>query len=120
RISPDLLAEFASESGMLPSWGFCFRGANGRELRYDFKEDGFKYAPFYTSRRLHLDNFLVKKLDTGSAQFMSETTVTGIDRHADGVEVYFENRQGQDSLQAKIVIGGEGEKPIVTRHLGLD
>jgi len=46
RIGPDLLRKFDEQTEMLPSWGFCFHAANGRELRYDFKDDGFPYAPF--------------------------------------------------------------------------
>lgn len=120
RIGPEFLEDFAAQSDMLPSWGFCFRGANGRELRYDFSNDHFPYAPFYTSRRLHLDDFLVKKLNPGKVRFMSETKVTDIKRHAEGVEVFFENGEKQGSVHAKMVIGAEGEKPIVTRHLGLE
>lgn len=119
RISPQLLEEFAVTSGMLPSWGFCFRGANGKELRYDFKNDGFPYAPFYTSRRLHLDDFLIKKLDRQQTHFLPHTTVTDLERHGEGVEVFYKNGEGEKSLRAKLVIGAEGEKPIVTRHLGL-
>ncbi len=120
RISPDLLEEFDATAEMMPSWGFCFRGANGRELRYDFRNDGFKYAPFYTTKRLNLDTFLIEKLNREKVRFLDGTTVTGINRHKDGVEVIYNNEKGQGVVEARIVVGAEGEKPIVTRHLGLD
>ena len=119
RISPDLLEQFAHESEMMPSWGFCFHAANGKELRYDFRDHGFKYAPFYTSRRLDLDDFLIRNLSNGCAQFFSESEVTHVSRHDNGVEVTYKNDGQEKTIRAKMVIGAEGEKPIVTRHLGL-
>lgn len=119
RISPDLEAKFVAESEMLPSYGFCFHSNNGRELRYSFEEKDLKYAPFFTSRRLDLDHFLVKNLPTEFCTFMPETTVNALSRHAEGVDIQYKNSAGEAEVRAKIVIGAEGEKPIVTRHLGL-
>lgn len=119
RISPDMLERFSQESDMLPSWGFCFHGANGKELRYDFRDEGFKYAPFYTSRRLHLDDFLVRNLDQEFGSLLSESEVTGLERDQSGVRVEYRKAGKENNLKCKIVIGAEGEKPIVTRHLGL-
>lgn len=120
RLSPDLLADFASQAEMLPSWGFCFHSANGKELRYDFKDSGFQYAPFYTSRRLDLDNFLVSRLDNTYCTFLPATKVTGIDRQSDGVEVKAESNEGTLRIKSKMIVGAEGEKPVVTRHLNLE
>lgn len=119
RINPELLEKFSKESSMLPSWGFCFHGSDGKELRYNFKKEDFKYAPFFTSRRLDLDNFLIKNLNGQYGQFMPNTKVTSLTRDKDGVRIKFEGASGEDEIQAKIVIGAEGEKPIVTKHLGL-
>lgn len=119
RIDPELLREFTDESRMLPSWGFCFHASNGRELRYDFKDDGFPYAPFYTSRRSDLDNFLFRKLPRGHARVLTGTKVTGIERQEQALEVQYQNAEGQHQLMAKMVIGAEGEKPVVTRYLNL-
>lgn len=116
RISPSLLEEFATQSEMLPSWGFCFHASNGRELRYDFEQDGFPYSPFYTSRRVHLDNFLVKRLNMGYCHFLDDTKVVDIKRVEGGMEVIHD----KGKVQTKIVIGAEGEKPVVGRYLGLD
>ncbi len=120
RISPELLSDFASQAEMLPSYGFCFHAANGKELRYDFKADDFPYAPFYTSRRLDLDNFLVKRLDSDYCHFMPNTTVTNVVKTNTEVKVMARNGVGNVNINAKIVIGAEGEKPIVTRHLGIE
>lgn len=121
RIDPSLLEKFGESAQMLPSWGFCFRGPNGKELRYDFREDGFPYAPFYTSRRSDLDAFLVANLpEGGSGEFWPQTKVTGLHRQTDGIVVHYERAGESHSLKAKIVVGAEGEKPVVTRHLGLE
>ncbi|HAD98129.1 MAG TPA: hypothetical protein DCG19_12035 [Cryomorphaceae bacterium] len=120
RISPGFLEEFIEECDMLPCWGFCFRDVNGKELRYDFKDAGFPYAPIFTSRRMEMDNFLVGKLNPEYCQFMPETLVEGISRTPDDVTITYRNKEGESSVQAKMVIGAEGEKPVVTRYLGLD
>lgn len=105
---------------MLPSWGFCFHASNGKELRYDFRNDGFPVAPFYTSRRLDLDYFLVRNLTDEYGKLLSDSEVTGITRHDGGVDVTYVSGGLEHVIKAKMVIGAEGEKPIVTRHLGLD
>jgi geranylgeranyl reductase family protein len=120
RISPALLEEFANQAQMQPSHGFCFHSANGRELRYSFKEEHFPYAPFYTSRRLDLDNFLVQRLDMDYCHFMPNTKVTNVVKTTGAVMVMGRNGVGDVSIEAKIVVGAEGEKPVVTRHLGIE
>src|SRR5690606_12923831 len=107
-----LLEEFITESEMLPSWGFCFRASNGKELRYDFRNDGFPYAPFFTSRRLDLDGFLTNRLDHGCCTFMTSTEVTSMTEHAEGIEVFFKKGEEKGSLHTKLLIGAEGEKPV--------
>jgi geranylgeranyl reductase family protein len=120
RISPEIRHQFANWPGMLPSWGFCFRSPAGKELRYDFREDGFEYAPFYTARRLELDNFLVQTLPKqGSGALWLNTKVTNVQRASEGVEIRYTQNQKEATLKAKMVIGAEGEKPVVTKGLGL-
>ncbi len=119
RIDPQLLEEFMAESEMLPSWGFCFHSANGKELRYDFKNDGFKVAPFYTSRRLDLDHFLIKKLNPKFCSFYPTTEITGIEREPEGLKFWYKNGMGTQTAKTKIIIGAEGEKPVVSKLLGL-
>lgn len=120
RMGGDMLEDFLSHSEMEASWGFCFRAASGKQLRFDFKDAGFPYSPFFTSKRLELDNYLVSKLNTQYCTFIDETKVNGLDRHDDHITVHYVNKEGKGSLSTKLIIGAEGEKPIVTRHLGLD
>ena len=119
RISPDLLAEFVEEADIVPSWGFSFHTPNGKELRHDFKDDGFEFAPFYTARRLTLDNFLVKRLNPQSAEFHPETKVEEIERVDHALLVKIKSKDGETSeIKCRIAIGAEGEKPIVAKMLG--
>lgn len=119
RISPELQEKFCRETAMMPSWGFSFRAPNGRALRYDFREDGLPYAPFYTSKRLDLDHFLIRHLpEGGSGRFWPETKVTGLERRKGYTAVFTENGQGPNEIQARIIIGAEGEKSVVSKHLG--
>lgn len=120
RISPDLLYEYIAQDEVLPSWGFCFHAPNGTPIRFDFKEAGFKASPFYSTRRLDLDNFLVERLDSKYCHFLPETTVTNVSYRGKGVEVTVKSINGEKTLKANYVVGAEGEKPIVTRHLGLE
>jgi geranylgeranyl reductase family protein len=121
RISPELLEKFSQESEMLPSWGFSFKGSSGKEIRYDFRDDGFPVAPFYTSRRLDLDQFLIDQLPkNGSGEFWPSTEVTGLQRESNGIVVSLKDEKGEKEIHCKIIIGAEGEKPIVTRYLGLE
>lgn len=119
RIDPGLLEEFANEADMMASWGFCFHAPSGRELRYDFSRDQLPYAPFFTSRRLHLDNFLVEKLPPGKTQLITGAEVRHIERVSGGFRVGYKADQ-QEELECKIIIGAEGEKPVVTKQLGLE
>jgi geranylgeranyl reductase family protein len=120
RMGGDMLGDFLSHADMDPSWGFCFRSANGRQLRYDFKDAGFPFSPFYTTKRLDLDNYLVQKLDQRYCTFLGNTKVVGLERDEKHVKVQYQNKEGKGEVTTKIIIGAEGEKPIVTRHLGLD
>lgn len=121
RISPELLEKFSQQAQMLPSWGFCFNGPKGQQLRYDFRDSGLKVAPFFTAKRMDLDAFLVAELAAeGSGRFWPETEVIGIDDLGDSFRVQMQQDDKHISVQAKVVIGAEGEKPIVTRFLGLE
>lgn len=119
RIDPELLRDFAAEADMRESWGFCFHAPSGKELRYDFSGDNLPYAPFFTSRRLHLDNFLVEKLPQQRTQLITGAEVNHIKRIPGGLRVGYSGLQ-EEELECKILIGAEGEKPIVTRQLGLE
>ncbi len=119
RINPELLEEFAAQPEMLESWGFCFHGSNGKELRYDFSKDGFPYPPFFTSRRIDLDNFLVQRLNPAYCNFLSGNTVKSIARVEDGLEILSQSALGGTLIKAKMIVGAEGEKPVVTKALGL-
>lgn len=121
RIAPDLLEKFSQENEMQPSWGFCFHGPKGQEIRYDFREAGFPIAPFFTARRIDLDDFLIRELPkNGSGRFLSSTTLTGLSRSFDGFEAELSGPDGKQTIKSKVVIGAEGEKPVVTRFLGLE
>ncbi len=120
RLSPDLLAEFDAEAETLPSWGFCFHSPDNTEIRYDFKDSGFEYSPFYSVRRLDFDRFLTDRIDSHHAQFLTETKVEGIDKTYEGLLVKCRSKGEEQLIKAKIIIGAEGEKPVVSRYLGLE
>jgi len=120
RLSPDLLAEFDAQSEMLPCWGFCFHSPGNKEIRYDFKNSDFDYSPFYSTRRLDFDRFLTDRIDSSHANFLTETKVDAIEKADDGLRIKCIGRKGEQIINTKIVIGAEGEKPVVGRYLGLE
>ncbi len=122
RIDPDLMVRFTEQAEMLPSWGYCFHGTKGKEYRVDLKDSGMVYPPFYTSKRLDLDDFLIRELPkNGSGQFWSETELVKLDRVEKGFHLELKNAEGEvHKVESRFIIGAEGEKPVVTRFLGLD
>jgi len=121
RINPELLALFKEQNEMLPSWGFCFHGPKGQEVRYDFRDAGVPIAPFFTSRRIDLDQFLIDQLPQGgSGRFSAATELQGLERNEQGFIAKIKREDTVEFIQCRIVIGAEGEKPVVTRHLGLE
>lgn len=121
RIDPELLEKFSQQSQMLPSWGFCFNGPKGQQMRYDFRDSGLRVAPFYTAKRLELDDFLIAELpQKGSGRFWPETEVLGIDDLDTAFHIHMKQGEQKLGVRAKVIIGAEGEKPVVTRHLGLE
>ncbi len=120
RIDPELLQKFAGQSEILPCWGFGFHAANGREVRHDFKNDGFAIAPFYTANRISLDNFLVANLPASHGRFLPQTRVTDIKRQTKGMLIKIQGAvTGEEEIHCRFIIGAEGEKPVVTRYLEL-
>lgn len=120
RISPQLLEQFVAESDIEPSWGFSFHAPGGGQIRHDFKDDGFNYAPFYTARRLTLDHFLVKTLNPEYTDFRPLTKVTALHYDPEHIRVGIRSNDGVETeIKARYVIGAEGEKPVVSKLLGL-
>lgn len=118
RINPELPQKFANTANILPSWGFSFHGPKGQDLRVDLK-DQLPIAPFFTARRIDLDQFLIDELPT-KEHFYSECSLLGLQRNEKGILAQLNHKGEKKEIQCKIVIGAEGEKPIVTKLLGLD
>lgn len=118
RIDPNLLQKFLKSEDVYPCKGFCFHGPTGKDMRYDFAHSEHGNAIFYTARRVHLDQFLIENLPEEFVQFLPEHKVTGIERLDSGFSVDLEGAV-EKKILCDFVIGAEGEKPIVTRYLGL-
>lgn len=118
RIDPELPLKFAKTSDILPSWGLSLNGPKGQNLRVDLKGE-LPIAPFFTARRIDLDQFLLNELST-QEHFFTECSLTRLERNEKGIRASLSHKGESKSVQCKIVIGAEGEKPIVTKLLGLD
>lgn len=118
RISLELPEKFAKTSDILPSWGFSFHGPKGQDLRVDLKGQ-LPIAPFFTARRTDLDQFLLDELSTHE-HFYRECSLKHLERNEKGILATVNHKGESKSFQCKIVIGAEGEKPIVSKLLGLN
>jgi flavin-dependent dehydrogenase len=53
-------------------------------------------------------------------RFQQEAKVIDLERQADGILVTYQLAGAKQQVKAKVVVGAEGEKPVVTKFLGLD
>ncbi len=118
KISPELLDRYSQDQDMLPSWGFCFHGPQGQEYRVDLRDKGLKYPPFFTAKRNDFDNFLLKTLPNPE-HFLPNCALKGLEREAGNIIARVEHLGQEKEYRCKFVIGAEGEKPVVSRFLGL-
>lgn len=120
-LDSKVLEEFVASADLLPSHGFCFHAPNGKEMRFDFQNSPFNYPPFYTAKRLDLDNFLVEKLPSPYCDLRLGQKVVGAERTKDGITVKVVDDQGEEyEIKSQFSVGAEGEKPILSKSLGLE
>ncbi len=119
RANPEWLQEMLGDPGkFLPSNGLVFGAPNGRTMAIPINTDKRNGAPpNFIVPRLVFDNFLFEKMSSSFCTVLQEADVTNIIRNEGRVEVRM-TRKGQDYLvTAPIVIGADGDKSIVKKHL---
>lgn len=122
HLDPNIVAqEIAENETFMPSWGARFILQNGRscDFVHEPKENDATPKPlFWCAKRLHFDDFLVRKIDPRFADFRPATTVTHIER--DGKGWILTANQGARTLdiRAKLLIGADGDHSTVLRALG--
>ncbi len=94
-LNPDYLRELSETAEFLPSWGAKAIAPNGREMFLEFEENNLPYAPFYTSKRLNFDEFLLSKLSGEYVQVFLETEVKSLERREGKIYVKAERKGGE-------------------------
>ena len=122
HLDPDIVArEIVENEAFMPSLGARFILQNGRPC--DFVQqpqpDNDTCKPlFWCAKRLHFDDFLVKKMDRRFTDFRPGTTVAGIERDGKGWVLTAKQGARELEIRAKLLIGADGDHSVVLRALG--
>lgn len=104
----------------MPCWGTRFFTQNGRATDFVYSPPPgatLPYPLFWTAKRLHFDDFLVKKLDARFADFRQNTKIEQIERDGKGWRL----RAGTNNeleIRTPLLIGADGDHSVLLRHLG--
>lgn len=116
----DLIREFAEQQEtFIGSWGVVFVAPNGKQLPVPFSlnPEKRKYAPGFISKRIHFDDFLVKKLNPAFAEIRLGTSLERIEKSEKGYILTLKGPHGEEKLETSLLIGAEGERSIVAKQL---
>lgn len=114
HLDPDLLPEITQNEQFHPCHGTRIITANGRSTDFILQESPL----FWTCKRLHFDDFLVKKIDPAYTDFRQGTRVTGITRKDGGWLVQAKGSKGELEINAKLLLGADGDHSAMLHHLG--
>lgn len=116
------LHELPENDIFTPCWGTRFITQSGQTS--DFIHQPPIGAPlphplFWTARRLHFDNFLVKKFDARFTDFRQGLKVEKIVRDGKSWRIQaIENERNEVEIQTPLLVGADGERSVLLRHLG--
>jgi len=110
---------FAAREDVLPSSGLSFVAPNGVSLPISFGIGKTGHLPGFTTTRLFFDDFLFRKLDPEYATVYTGATVQSLQRTEAGWKADVATPDGPICINAKILVGADGDKSIVRKQLGL-
>ena len=102
------------------SWGARFIAPSGYYRDLVLKPTAHPelgHPLFYTSKRFHLDQFMVEKLDKTYAEVHFGTKATKIERKNGGIEVTFEKEGNIYKTFCNLIVGADGDHSVVLRNL---
>lgn len=101
------------------SYGVRFVSPGGHSVDIPFSSDlgSLKQPPGFIARRLHFDHWLVGKLDQRYTNFLQGWEAKSLTIHPDRAEVILQQGDTTRTISAGIVVGAEGERSLVNRHL---
>ncbi len=121
QLDPEIMeTELPAHPHFQKSWGLRAFTSDGRNSAYFNKEKPeHPHRPvLWTIKRLHFDDFLVKKIRPPFADFHEETKVTALEKTPDGWKIT--SKKGGQIFEtcAKLVVGADGDHSVVLRALG--
>lgn len=119
HLEPGLVQrEILQNPDFVPSWGARFIMQSGRQVEFVHTprtDSPLPYPLFCCAKRLHFDDFLVKKLDLRYADFRQGERVERAER--DGAGWRLHTASGLD-IRARLLIGADGDHSVLLRALG--
>ncbi len=102
------------------SWGIRLIAPNGRraELCYEPRKNEINQPPLRVAKRLHFDDFLVKKIDPRFADFRQNTKVLNVSRFENGWKVLAKNENSELEISTKIILAADGDHSVMLHELG--
>ena len=121
HIDPSIIPnELLQSDKYTPSFGFRFIGSNGKnnDFIYTPKAGEESRVPFFVSKRIHFDDFLIKKIDLKTADFRQATKVKTISKEGDTWKLIATDNDGELEITCKLLVGADGDHSTVLRYLG--
>jgi len=124
HLNPEIVTKELFENQIFtPCWGTRFFTQNGRATDFVYNPKTPMPLPhplFWTAKRFHFDAFLVKKFDLRFADFRQGMQVTKIVRDEKAWRVFTTSTlpDREIEIQARLIIGADGDHSVLLRHLG--
>jgi menaquinone-9 beta-reductase len=121
HLDPNISASEVYENNeFVDCWGGRLHTPHGRTLDFLHTPKGnqLNFPMYRISKRKNFDQFLVKKFNTGFADFRQGTKVTNIVRDGKGWILQAESPTGPLEIRCKLLVGADGDHSVVLRHLG--
>jgi len=117
RINPAFVQQMHQEHrNFLPSWALKGYAPNGKALTLRFQQQ-LPFAPFYTTKRLDFDQFLVQKINLPHAKTFFGVDIEQIERVRGKVVIHFVRGDQAYTLTAPLIFGADGATSTVARYL---
>jgi len=119
HLEPGLVqSEILGNPDFVQSWGARFIMQSGRHVEFVHAprpDSPHPYPLFCCAKRLHFDDFLVKKLDPRFADFRPGQRVEQVERDGAGWRLHM---AAGPELRARLLIGADGDHSVLLRALG--
>jgi flavin-dependent dehydrogenase len=120
QIDKNITNELFSNEHFVPSWGIRCIKPSGKQIDFSLRHmvENEKHCPFFVSKRIHFDTFLVNKIDKQFAQLKQLTMVTSITKEGEYWKLAAKDEQGELEIQCKLLVGADGDHSVVLKYLG--